>query len=162
MIFRLTKKSQAKLKTGKLSKVPENVLFNEWYINVFFSNRHRYFIISNAATLVTVIIPGAGIKNEADLFESVFDAMGELFNAIGCPFIFQRNIEPEIHDITLADTCNMKILGSMNDMVLNAKYHLEVDNMQPLDVSRSINETPFGYIGMETPSDFLKHYRLYA
>jgi hypothetical protein len=50
-------------------------LFDEWYIHVFHCNRYKYFLITNAATLFTVILHGKGIRDDIDLLDRMFSAI---------------------------------------------------------------------------------------
>ncbi len=162
MIFRFTKNSQTKLKTGRLPAVEEssNLLY-EWYVNVFFCMRHKYFITTNAATLFTVIIYGAGIKDDTDYFGHIFNAVRQQMQDVSLDLIFQRMISSKISEIIYANTINRSILGSMNDMTAMAKLLIQEDQLPPFEISKFINDTPFKYIGMHDPLDCLVKYKKY-
>ena len=159
MILRYTKKAQKKLKLPRLTTAPESAdLFDEWCVDVFQSDRYTFFLASNAATLFTVILHGRGIRYDADLNDSMFGAILEQMEDVSCGAVFEKRISPGLTNILLSNTNSRAILGSMNDMIVNAKYFLDHQEMSPFDAAKLINETPFKYLRMEGPNHCLRRY----
>lgn len=66
MILRLTKKAMDKIKVKTFDMEPTNegqIPLSEWYVNHFKLGRKRYFIISEAKSLFSILEPSAGISN---------------------------------------------------------------------------------------------------
>jgi hypothetical protein len=159
MILRFTKKAQSKLRLSQLPAMPDSPdLFDEWYIHVFHCNRHKYFLITNAATLFSVILHGKGIKDDIDLLDLMFPAIRDQLKDVSCEKLFEQGISPHISGSALSNTTSRAILGSINDMIYNAKYYLDQREMSPFETGKAINETPFSYIKMENPNICLKKY----
>lgn len=159
MILRFTKKAQTKLKLSQLPAMPDSAnLFDEWYINVFHCNRYKYFLITNSATLFTVILHGGGIKDENDLQDRMFSVIRDQMNDIKCEPVFEKRISPNISGAALSSTNSRALVGSINDMIYNAKFYLDQHEMSPFEAGKAINETPFSYLKMENPNLCLKKY----
>jgi hypothetical protein len=158
MVFRFTRAAQKKLKIGALAALaPAENLFYEWFVHVFHARRYRYFITTNAATLFTVIIPGAGVKDDSIYFDNIFDAIKLQMEDVSMEFIYRRLIATKTAEILLSTTNSKSILGSMNDMIFNAKFLLDHEKMSPFDAGRFINKTPFSGIGMDYPENRMKN-----
>ena len=159
MILRFTKKAQSKLKLQQLPAIPDSPdLFDEWYIHVFHCNRHKYFLITNAATLFTVFLHGKGIKDDVDLLDRMFSAIRDQLKDVSFEKLFEQRISPHISGCALSNTTSRAVLGSINDMIYNAKYYLDQREMSPFEAGCAINETPFSYLKMDNPNLSLKQY----
>ncbi len=158
MVFRFTKNAAKKLKLPPLTTVgPSPDLFYEWFVNVFHtSQRYKYFIITNAATLYSVIIHGKGVVDDSILYRDFFSMLELLLKDNECEFIYKRFIEPNKNGMTLSNTNNRSILSSMNDLIINSKYALDQDGLSPFEASKEINEMPMGFIHMESPDRYIK------
>ncbi len=162
MVFRFTRNAAKKLKLPALTTVkPSGELFQEWFVNVFYTRqRYKYFITTNAATLYSVIIHGKGVVDDAILFGDFFSMLETLLKDNECEFVHKRFIEPNKNGMTLSYTNNRSILASMNDLIINAKYALDHDGLSPLDASKDINEMPMGFINMQSPDRYIKKIRI--
>jgi len=156
MIFRFTKKAQEKLKTGKLSSVPEGDLFREWYVHVFIVERCRYYLVTHAASLFSVVVRGAGISSEEKLFDYVFQELKEKFSEAGCDNMFERIAVAGSEEIVLSNTANRKIIGSMNDIIQCLQVIRDDTAVSAHEMSAFINRTPFTYINGNSPFKFIK------
>ena len=158
MTFRFTAKARLKLKLPKLPTTePASNLFDEWYVNVFYTrSKYKYFIATNAKTLFSVITPGAGVRDDSEYYGDFFHSLESLLKENDCSFIFHRLISPHISRATLSNAVNRSVLGSMNDLIFNAKYALEEELLSPHAASKSINEMPMKYLGGESPDRSIK------
>ncbi len=159
MIFRLTQATQKKLKTGRLPSVPGSVdPVDEWYVNVFHCNRYKYIVTTHAATLFTVFMHGAGIKNVDDYIGFIFSAIAEQMRDVSLEPVYERIVAKNSGEVILSATNSRPILGSMNDMVQMTKYLFVDENISPFDAGKFINTTPFSYIGMDHPLERMRRY----
>jgi hypothetical protein len=158
MVFRFTKNAIKKLKLPKLSTVEKsNNLLNGWFVNVFYTKkRYKYFITTNAKTLFSVIIHGRSVVDDNVFFKDLFYSLRELLINNDCEYFYKRFIEPNIYQITLSNTNDRSIIGSMNDLIINAKVALDYHKLSPYDASKYINEAPMGLINMSSPGRYIK------
>ena len=156
MIFRLTKKVQDKLKTGKLSSVPEGNLFSEWYVHVFMIKRYRYFLITHAASLFSVVVRGFGIASEEQLFNVYFKELKEKLTEAGCDNFFEKITVSGLEDISLSNTVNRRVQGSMKDMIQCLSLIPDDNEDSPDEMCAFINRTPFTFINGDSPLEFIK------
>jgi hypothetical protein len=159
MVFRFTAYAQAKLKTGRLPKLPESAdLIHEWYVTAFVHSRRKHFMTTNAATLYTVISLGAGVPSDSEYFGMIFRELAEQTAADGLEFPYRRFIAPASGEVALAATANRSVLGSMNDFLMQAEHFLAHESVRA--ASSRINESPMSYLGMESPADALRNFRV--
>lgn len=159
LLLRCTNKVLKELKISKsgLPDVMENECpLLEWYVNLFYFNRKKCLLFTNAASLFSFVaydVKRKEIKNLDTLFrEGLTKAMGyEDFDSEQIKFVNKQMGEP-----IFLKTANRKVLGSMNDFV---KYYIfkktrlmEEDGIEDAgSVQRFINETPMGALEYKLP-----------
>jgi hypothetical protein len=154
MLIRFTQKLSKKLKIGPLAKLADDPgPFIEWYANLFTAERAQYILITEAKSLLSIVIYGRGITDDTKFLKLWLDSTREYLSEIGKKFIFERIIGPRTGQFIYAKTANKSILGSMNDMVSMSKFMLPTRDMSPFDLSQMINETPFKAISFQRPLD---------
>jgi hypothetical protein len=152
--------------TGKLARklrVPElTAVASEtrphlvWYANVFTAERVQYILTTNAVSLYSVVIPGRRITDDTAYVTQFVQTLCEHLEDDGVEPIFERCIAPYTGDVILAKTVSRSVLGSMNDMVNSSKYLFARGDTTPWDVSKQINDTPYGGIGYGFPNKAFK------
>ena len=161
MIFRFTEKMAKKLKLGPLTKIddqPSNP-YLEWYANYFFVDRMQIILVTNAASLLSIVMHGRGITNDDLFFKQFIDQLGDYLKEIDCELILHRIIAPKIGTAKLSKTTDRSILGSMNEM----KKYIEVRYMKdwsPMELTDLINDTYFNGVGFKKPRNVFKTFKL--
>ena len=154
MLIRFTQKLSKKLKIGSLAEHKDCPgPFLEWYANLFTAERTQYILITEAKSLLSVVVYGRGITDDNKFLKHWLDTTREYLLITGKQFIFDRIIGPQTGSFIYAKTASKSILGSMNDMVSMSKFMLPTRDMSPLDLSQMINETPFKTIEYQRPLD---------
>ena len=158
MIFRFTNEAQKRLKTGKLPQVDESIVkIDEWYVTVFYVQRVKYILTTNAETLYSVVSFGKGITTDSSYFSIIFEDIFEQMKIDDLEFQYHKVVFPSIEKISMAKTNNRSILGSMNDFLFQLKYSLEELSIR--DASTSINESPMSYINMDYSINRMRNYK---
>jgi hypothetical protein len=146
---------QSSLKTGELPKVDaDEILLREWYANQFYAGHMKYIITTNAKTLYSVISAGRGITNTGLYFKKIFDDIKSQmdFDEV----VTEQNMKcydaPE--QIIISSTTSRSILGSMNDLIYQAKCMLPLIEIR--DCARRLNETPMEIFGWKNPKEVMK------
>jgi len=149
-IIRCTKKllSELKAKNGELSQTPNDL--NSWHANIFLVERRKCAIFTHDRTLYSFIVTGL-TKPDFQNFEEIFRQ--RLFKSLLAEGLPQRHIETFLEDnrnIEFTKTNNRSVLGSMNELVFHAKYHISAEG-GPLTVdigklNHYINQMPMSAI----------------
>jgi len=89
---------------------------------------------------------GRGITNNNQFVREVSSNLWEFMRIDGYKSIFEKYIEPLDQDIFFSKIIDRRVMGSMNDLVFQAKMHLSMGNLSPADVSFRLNESPMSYL----------------
>jgi len=152
MILRVTEKLSKKLKTGPIKKDKRDPgAFLEWYANLFTANRAQYILVTEAKSLLSIVMYGRGVVNDNIFISQFLSFLHEYLDEKGFRLIFERVIAPNSGRITMSKTASKSILGSMNDMVSMSKFTLQIEDVSPFDLTEMINKTPFKAIDYQSP-----------
>src|ERR1700730_18645970 len=117
MIFRLSKKLNAKIKTGTLANLPldENP-FAAWSAGLFLVERTQYILLSNTKSLYSTVLPGKGVTDESTFIERALSSIREFMEGDDQGAAYERFIAPATGTVRFAKALNRSVTGSMNDM----------------------------------------------
>jgi len=155
MIFRLTRKLAVKLDTVdsldnfKLDKNP----FVDWTANLFTVQRVQYIIITNTSSLYSILMYGRGLNNHNDFVKGAMSTMHNFMRADDSEFIYRRFIEPGINQVMFSKALNRAVMGSMNELVADAKFHLKYGKISLRDTSFKLNKIPMSLIKYTYPRE---------
>jgi hypothetical protein len=154
MILRLTAKLGKKIGSmpAQSLALDENP-FADWVGHLFTAQRVQYIILSNTASLYSIIMFGRGIASSSKFAEQSIDAMGQFMCDDGLEFIFRRLIVPHSGTIRYSKINDRRVLGSIVDMVYRAQLWLTEREVSPFEASRQINETPLSYLQHNYPRE---------
>ena len=156
MIFRLTLKLSKKIGIAPLPAIPYDKFRNpmiDWNAHLFTAQRIQYIILTNTESLYSMVMYGRGITNKNQFIREVSSNMWEFMRINGYKSIFEKYIEPLDQDIFFSKIIDRRVMGSMNDLVFQAKMHLSMGNLSPADVSFRLNESPMSYLNYGRPND---------
>ena len=154
MIVRLTAKTAKKIKISPSESLPADTNpFIDWSTHLFSSDRVQYFLLTNTASLYSMVMYASGITNDSAFLKRITNYMGEFMRDDGFQFLYERLIAPETASILFSKTLNRSVTGSMNDLIYNAKVELTEGDMSPYDVSFKLNETPMSYLKYDHPRE---------
>jgi hypothetical protein len=152
MILRLT----AKL-GKKIGYMPTQILasdenpFADWVGNLFMAGRVQYIIVSNSASLYSIILRGQGITDKGEYIERAKETMDQFMCEDGLEFIFRRLVVPHLGAFQYSKADNRRVLGSMNDLIRSAQFFLTERQMSPFETALLINDTPLSYLQYNHP-----------
>ncbi|ABA88720.1 hypothetical protein Pcar_1474 [Syntrophotalea carbinolica DSM 2380] len=155
MIIRLTQKLAKKIKVFPTDAAPrtENP-FSDWTANLFSAGRAQYIILTHSTSLYSVVFPGRGINDPDRFIEHALSAMGEQMADARYGGVFEKHIAPLAGNIRFSKTGDRCVLGSMNELVQQAKCRL-ADQSLAFAV-KGLNETPMGALEYLYPRDVLE------
>ena len=152
MIFHLTQKLAKKIKQYPLKALQaDHNPFIDWTAHLFTLEHIQYIIITNSASLYSIIMYGRGITNDNDFTQKTLNHMREYMTNDGCEFIYRRLIEPYTAQISFAKATNKRVLGSMNEFIFHAKFLIGERRLSVFETSLEINNTPMKYIYYKYP-----------
>jgi len=156
MIVRLTRKLAKKIKVEPADALPFHPNpFADWAANLFTVRRDQYVLLTNSASLYSVIFRGRGIVSADSFLEHAISALAAQLRSGGFGAIFDQCITPLMREFTFSKTGDRSLLGSMNDHVRCAGYDLEDPDESPLTASCRLNETPMGALDYCVPLEVL-------
>ena len=161
MIIRCTEKLSKKLKIDPITKVKRDPgPFLEWYANLFTANRAQYILVTEAKSLLSVIIYGRGVVDDNIFVSRFLSFLREYLDEKSNRIIFERIIGPNSAQITMSKTVSKSILGSMNDMVSMSKFISQREDVSPMYLTEYINRTPFKVIDYKSPLEAFGNLRV--
>jgi len=152
LTFRCTQRVLRRLGIETIADAPVSTTrLGDWYINLLLVRRHRLLIFVSEPTLLSVFVP---IKELSTLIPRFRRGLAEVLQALGAP---TRAIEAEISDmetVAFAATVNRSVLGSMNDLIFQAKWELERDPQQMLlELGLRLSQIPCKPLGYRYPRE---------
>ncbi|MDD4050581.1 MAG: hypothetical protein PHR28_01605 [candidate division Zixibacteria bacterium] len=152
MILRVTQKLARKIKVAPASCLdPDPEPYGDWTANLFVAARRQYIIISNTRSLFTVLTFGREITDK-DEFINRFLMVLELFLTRQRlePIYFGR-IAPASETIVFSKTGDKRVLGSMNDLVIEARTAIAYRGRSLFDAAAGMNDMPMGMLKYHFP-----------
>jgi len=161
MIFRLTQKMAKKVGLPPLQVMSfDQNPFIDWTAHLFRAERVQYIIVTNTASLYSLIMYGRGITEDNELIQRTLSFMREFMANDGCEFIYRRLIAPHTARVSLAKATNRHVIGSMNELIYEAKLYLTERHLSPFTTSQQINETLKSYINYNTPREAFRQLKV--
>jgi len=160
MILRLT----AKL-SSKIGARPEQCLslsmnpFLDWVGHLFTAERTQYIILSNTVSLYSIIMYGRGITNDNELIGQSMSNMRELMASDGLEFIFHRLIAPSAGTIRYSKVRDRQVLGSIAELVREARFYIIERQVSPFDAASQVNQTLLSYLRYKHPKEVFAQLR---
>jgi hypothetical protein len=131
----------------------------DWCAHEFTASRHRSLLFWNTAAFLPVLVHGRGVRDDCDLIMRLIDGLKLVMTGNDLEFHFQRWIVPELAAVQLAPIPSRSVLGTMNDFMIMAKYHLAARNQSPLEISELMAKAPLSALGMNSPAKAFRSLR---
>jgi hypothetical protein len=162
MIFKCTNKVREILQIANrdLNTIPEQSpdIIKFWYCNLFYLDRHKCLLFTQAKTLFSFLVPRVGNAEIRD-FGRLFRSNASI--ALAAEGVSAQNIQKLIDNgpDLYAKSDNRSVLGSMNDHIRTCKFYLKYrggyNNLNFAELGRELNIAPMKYIEMENASRYL-------
>ena len=154
MIIRLANTLDKKIKETDLPMLPADPNpFADWAARLFTAGRAKYILITNSASLYSVVIYGRGVTDGNAFLHGMTDMMRDVMEKDGLRLIYEKQVAPQTARVSFSKAVNRSVTGSMNEFAFYAKWHLIRDEMSPYDVSFLLNKTPMSYLKYRYPRD---------
>lgn len=156
MILRVTQKLAKKIKVAPAAALPphDNPLL-DWTANLFMVSRWQCIILTNSASLYSVVFPGKSVSNGQALVEQGMKALDDCLTRDGVLGLYDFEIAPSMGSVDFCKAGDKSVLASMNQLVFDAKWQL-LKTGQPLSlVNQRLNRTPMSKLGWRYAFDKL-------
>ena len=161
MIFRLSQKLARKIKIQPTVHAdPSPNPYIDWTGHLFTAGRTQYIIITNTASLLSIIFHGRGVTDDNLFVLRTLVLMKEYLWEDPFTFFFPGVIEPYTNRVLFSRSVDKRVIGSMNDLISNARHHLIRDGLSPFKAAQRINEMPMSLLGSDTPGSAFRRLRL--
>ncbi|MFC1633968.1 DUF6933 domain-containing protein [Planctomycetota bacterium] len=158
MIVRVSAKVGKKIHVSPAKSLPADPNpFADWSAHLFTADRVQYILVTNTASLYSMVMYGRGITDDSQFLCRITSYMGEFIRDDGHAFLFERLIAPSTVRVAFSKPLNRAVTGSMNDLVFQAKVLLIEQEMSPYETSFLLNDVPMSYLKYGNPREaFLK------
>lgn len=123
----------------------------DWYMNLLLTRRHRLLFFVSEPTLLSVLIPVAELSTLIPRFRK---GLTDILQGLGIP---SRAIEAETSEkeiVVIGTTISRSVLGSMNDLIFQAKWELKTKPQQTLlDLGLKLSQVPCKPLGYRSPQE---------
>lgn len=122
MIIRITQKLAKKIKVVPIAALPphDNPIL-DWTANLFMVSRWQCIIFTNSASLYSVVFRGKGVLNEQAFLKQSMKALDDCFMRDGITGLYEAEIAPAIDQVNFCKAGDRRVLGSMNELIFQAK-----------------------------------------
>jgi hypothetical protein len=121
-----------------------------WSAHLFTTRRVQYILISNTASLYSMVLFGRGMTDGGRLIERMTRVIREVMEHNGLGQAYEEYVVPATGQFVFAKALNRSVTGSMNDLVFHAKVCLD-EEISPYDVSFLLNELPMSSLKYRKP-----------
>jgi hypothetical protein len=141
MIFRLSQKLNAKIKSGPLQAMPlADNPFADWSASLFVAERTQYILLSHTTTLYSVVMFAKGITSDWNFIERALSNIRELMQDDGYESEYLSLIAPDTARVRFAAALDRSVTSSLNELIQQAKYCLSDGGSSPSDASVELND----------------------
>jgi len=143
MIFRVTQRLAKKIKVIPVAPMPphDNPLL-DWTANLFMVSRWQRILLTNSQSLYSVAFPGKGIPNGMVFFEQSMKALRDTMALDGIVGLFETIGAAAMHSISFCKANDRRVLGSMNELVFQARCDLIEFGYSLRMVNQRLNRIP--------------------
>ena len=160
MIFRISGKLGKKIHLQPDERLPlDPNRYADWSAHLFTANRVQYILVTNTASLYSVVMFGRGVTDIDPFLRRTFSELRDLLEDDGFKFIAERHVFGTPSGITFSKALNRNVVGSMNELVAEAKFLLNEEDMSPYHVSVRLNEIPLSYLDYRHPKETFRGLR---
>jgi len=161
MVFRLTQKLGKKIGQAPTHRLlPDPNPFADWTGHLFTVERVQYIILANTPSLYSIVFHGRGVTDQSSFFKQSFSSMHEFMADDGNEFFFRRFIEPQTGEAVFSKSGDRSVLGSMNDLIHQAKLYLGQRGLSPFEASTRVNESPMSYLDHDRPANAFRNLKI--
>ena len=117
MIFRFTKSAGDHIHAMLASDQKAENRYCDWFVDILNGgDRKKYFLLTNAFSLFSVLIPAKGIHSAETFLSFAKEELRDYFVHKNLEDLFVQYIEPNLAQVAITKTNSRSVQGSMNGM----------------------------------------------
>ncbi len=153
MMFRLSKKLSAKIKVPVIETLalhPDPLC--DWSGHLFTVDRKQLVLLTNTATLYSLVFPGRGISNAATFCEQADQSIREALVKEGL------SVELPVFDaatVRFSKALNRTVTGCMTEFVKESEFLMLERGVSLNELAWRLNETPVATLRYDHPRQAL-------
>ncbi|MDW7761623.1 MAG: hypothetical protein SCM96_13445 [Acidobacteriota bacterium] len=152
MILRLSAKLSKKIGVTPTESLPmPDNPFLDWSGQVFRANRVEYIIVTNTASLFSLLFIGRGVTTPEKYEEALVREFGGYLARCDEISVYSKYLASYKKNATYSKALNQSVTGSINDLIFSARFALELRGMTTWEASDYINEMPMSFLKMKSP-----------
>lgn len=152
MIIRPTAKLAKKIKVNPQEVLPATSdPFVDWSARLFNVGRTQQVMLTNTASLYSVVMPGAGVTDLQSLMDRALEALAERLASDGLQDVYNVRILPAWRDASVSKALSQSVTGSMNDLEFTVNLVMYEEGLSRMEASQRINEMPMGSLKFASP-----------
>lgn len=128
----------------------------DWCVHEFRLRDLRVLAFFQTATLHPLLTSGRGVTDDTTLIRRFVEAATASLRDTEFEFLLRSRILPATSEIVWAPIPSRSVLGSMNDLIFAARYHLDERGEVPAVVAMKLAETPLSILNMNSPQRALR------
>src|SRR4051812_20429799 len=141
MIFRLSHKLNATIKSGTLAALPlHECPLADWSAHLFVAGRSQYTLLSHPTSLSSTLMPGRGITNGREFIKHAVGGIRELMEEQGRKDVYDRLIAPASESVRFARALDRSVTGWMNELIHHATVELAEGGVSPQEIGGRLND----------------------
>ena len=157
MIFRISSKLARKVKYSPNEIIPvDDYPLADWSAHLFIAQRNQYVILTNTASLYSVVLLGAGISDCNLFIKRAIGCIREAMEADELAQPFHRHVVPHAGSFQFSKALNRSVTGSMNDLIFHAKSWLIERGCSPFDAGFKLNDMPCSMLDYRVPREAIR------
>jgi hypothetical protein len=130
---------------------PPSADTQHWYANLLRILRVKYYLLTESASLVTVLFPAKGLTSVPRFAAAASDVIHNYFARRAWERLITTQFDLDPTGILVCRTQDKRVLGSMNDFAWQAEVLMAERHLRLEEVIDLLNECPMSYLGMESP-----------
>jgi tetratricopeptide (TPR) repeat protein len=144
---------------GAITSDAPTSFLNGWYANLIRVDRRHMVVFVNEQTLMTVVVPAAGLGPDA-LVRELRSRFASLLTKLEIDAHRVDEAIATMSPVVWARTADRRVISSMNNICMELGYVFTVDRAKRIHDSLSgelyVARTPYKYIGYLTPVDIFR------
>lgn len=127
----------------------------EWYVNLFYFNRKKCLLFTNAATLFSFVAHGISRSEIRDLDNLFRKRLSKVLYELEFKSNQMKSVNSQLGALILTKTVSASVLASMNDRVSHYKFlksrAVIRGDIDEAEVQRKLNKMPMGALKYKYP-----------
>ena len=123
-----------------------------WYVNLLRILRVKYYLLTESASMVTVLFPAKGLTSAPRFVAAASDVIHKYFARRGWERLIATSFDIDTTDVVICRTVDKRVLGSMNDFAWQTEELMVENHLRLEDVIDHLDECPMRYLGMDSPT----------